>query len=326
MRALVIGTGSIGRRHMGSLAALVPGICFDVLREAGRSTSVEGLPGTARVCSSLEEALDRRPLLMVVASPSSMHLRPLLAAIDRGVPFYAEKPVVTSESDFHELQAALKRSAIPPPNIVGCNLRFLPSLQRLKALLTQDALGRIARASFEAGQWLPDWRPSQDYRNSYSARHALGGGVLFDLIHEIDAARWLLGDFSTVQAAAAHISSLEIETEDCATLLLSRPAGPLATVQLDYVSRRPVRRYTLVGERATAEWDLPGKKLTVSGPDGVHVEELPADAFDVPGTYPMAMRELLDAIEQERPTSQPLEEGLAALELVMRARVSAQLS
>lgn len=311
---------------MGSLSALAPGIRFDVLREAGRSPSADGFPGDVRVCTSLEEALDRRPLLMVVASPSSMHLRPLIAAIERGVPFYAEKPLVTSAQDLSQLQAALKRSTGQPPNIVGCNLRFLPSLQQLKALVVQGQLGRIVRASFEAGQWLPDWRPSQDYRDSYSARHALGGGVLFDLIHEIDSARWLLGDFSTVQAAAAHVSTLEIETEDCAALLLSRPAGPIATVQLDYVSRRPVRRYTLVGERATAEWDLPGKKLTVSDPDGVRVEDFLTDAFDVPGTYPTAMRELLDAIEQKRPTSQPLEEGLAALQLVMRARASAQLS
>ncbi|MBX3625486.1 MAG: Gfo/Idh/MocA family oxidoreductase [Rhizobacter sp.] len=326
MRALVIGTGSIGRRHMASLSSLVPQVRFDILREAGRSASVEGLPGEVSVSSTLDQALDKRPALMVVASPSSMHLRPLLAAIERGIPFYAEKPVVTTADDVVVLRLALARSPRVPPNIVGCNLRFLPSLQRLKSLVTRGELGRVVRAGFEAGQWLPDWRPQQDYRRSYSASRALGGGVLFDLIHEIDAARWLLGDFPVVQAAATRASGLEIETEDCATLLLSRSAGPLATVQLDYVSRRPVRRYMVVGDAASAEWDLPRKSLTLSGPEGVQALDLPADAFDVPRTYPAAMRELLDAVAQDRPTSQPLEEGLKALELVMRARASAHLS
>lgn len=311
---------------MASLSALVPQVRFDILREACRPASVEGLAGEVSVSTTLEEALDKRPSLMVVASPSSMHLRPLLAAIEHGIPFYAEKPVVTMADDVAALRQALARNPRVLPNLVGCNLRFLPSLQRLRLLVAKGELGRVVRAGFEAGQWLPDWRPQQDYRRSYSASRALGGGVLFDLIHEIDAARWLLGDFAGVQAVATRASGLEIETEDCATLLLSRPEGPIASVQLDYVSRRPVRRYTLVGDRATAEWDLPRKSLTVSYPDGVRALEFGADAFDVPRTYPAAMRELLEAIEQARPTSQPLEEGLAALELVMRARASAQLA
>ena len=86
---------------------------------------------------------------------------------------------------------------IIPQTQVGCNLRFLPSLQRLKDLIAQGVIGRIVRASFEAGQWLPDWRPRQDYRKSYSADPDSGGGVLFDLIHEIDAAYWILGDLTS---------------------------------------------------------------------------------------------------------------------------------
>ena len=319
MRVLVIGTGSIGRRHMASLRACEPGVSFDVLREPGRPHEAEGL-GEVTVSRSVEEAYAKRPSLVVVANPSAFHLRHLAAAIEHGVPFYAEKPVVSSLGDLDALRQLARHATHMPPNIVGCNLRFLPSLQRLKRLVDEGTLGRIVRAGFEAGQWLPDWRPSQDYRQSYSARADMGGGVLLDLIHEIDAACWLLGDFPQVHGLTSRAAALDIDSEACASLLLGRPGGPLVSVQLDYVSRRPVRRYVLVGDRGTAQWNLQERTLTVSRADGVEAIEFEDDAFDVAATYPAAMRELLDAIRTGRATSQPLEEGLRALDIVMRAR------
>lgn len=317
MRVLMIGTGSIGRRHMASLRKLVPDVTFDVLRE-GRPADVSALGDIGSVSTSLDQALDKCPALMVIANPSSMHLRYLVAAVERGIPFYAEKPVVSHAADLRALRERLDGCTLPT-NIVGCNLRFLPSLRRLRELVQAGALGRVVRASFEAGQWLADWRPTQDYRQSYSASRAMGGGVLLDLIHEIDAARWFLGDIDSVQAQLWQGSSLEIDTEDCAALLLRAASGPLACVQLDYVSRRPFRRYRIVGDLASAEWDLPARTLTLSGPDGVQAVPLDESAFDVGATYVEAMRNLLDAMERRVPSAQPLEEGLASLDIVMRA-------
>lgn len=318
MRVLMVGTGSIGRRHMASLRQLVPEVAFDILREAGRPVEVDALGASVGVSTSLDEALRKRPELMVIANPSSMHLRYLLAAIDSGIPFYAEKPVLTDAAELRLLQARIGAAALPP-NIVGCNLRFLPSLKRLRAMVQDGELGRVVRANFEAGQWLPDWRPTQDYRQSYSARRALGGGVMLDLIHEIDAARWLLGEFSSVQAQAWRGSSLDIETEDAASLLLRSCAGPVVGVQLDYVSRRPFRRYRVIGDQASAEWDLPTRRLTVSSAGEVIDLALADTAFDVGATYVQAMDNLLVAIRRGVPSAQPLHEGLASLQIVLQA-------
>jgi predicted dehydrogenase len=321
MRVLMIGTGSIGRRHMASLRQIDPSIEFDVLREPGRGTDLAGI-GPATLSRSIAEALDKRPGLMVVASPSAMHLRHVLAAIDSGTPFYIEKPVVVSADDLAVLEARVARGGLPT-NMVGCNLRHLPSLQTLREIVDGGRLGRIARADFEAGQWLPDWRPTQDYRQSYSASRAMGGGVVFDLIHEIDAALWLLGSFTRVEAVAGRTSRLEIDSDDCACVLLGRTGGPFATIRLDYVSRRPVRRYTLVGDEASVEWDLRAGTLTLSSADGVESIALGADAYDVALTYPAAMREMLSAVRAQRPTSQPIEQGLRAVAVALAAHHSA---
>lgn len=321
MRALIIGTGSIGCRHMSSLCSIDPSITIDVLREPGRGIHLASLGG-ATLSSSIEEALDKRPELMVVANPSALHIRHVLAAIDSCTPFYIEKPVVVAQQDLAHLEARVSRGNLPV-NMVGCNLRHLPSLQVLRSLVANGRLGRIVRADFEAGQWLPDWRPMQDYRASYSASRAMGGGVVFDLIHEIDAALWLLGGFTSIEALSGHTSRLEIDADDCACLLLGRTGGPFVTVRLDYVSRQPVRRYTLVGDAATATWDLRACTLTLATPEGIEVLESGPDAYDVARTYPAAMREMLAAIAERRPTSQPIEEGLRAVAVALAATKSA---
>lgn len=106
MRVLMIGSGSIGRRHMASLRRLVPNVQFDILRDVGRSQDTSGL-GEVSVVGSIDEGMSRKPQMMVVANPSSMHLKPLLAAIDRGVPFYAEKPIVSNLNDLATLKSRM---------------------------------------------------------------------------------------------------------------------------------------------------------------------------------------------------------------------------
>lgn len=318
MRVMMVGTGSIGRRHMASLRKLVPNVQFDVLREPGRSRNTSDL-GDVAVVASIDEGLARQPQMMVIANPSSMHLLPLLAAIDSDVPFYAEKPVVSNFDDLAMLQNRVVLGGLPP-NVVGCNLRFLPSLITFKALIDEGRLGNLVRADFEAGQWLPDWRPTQDYRLGYSANRSQGGGVLLDLIHEVDAALWLLGDFDHVSGYAIHASELEIDSDDCACILMARAGGPIASIRVDYVSRKPVRRYTLVGDRGTAIWDLRASTIMVNDEVGSQLIPLPTGAFDVSMTYLSAMQELLTAIQFNRPSTQPLEEGVRALTTVLRAK------
>jgi len=203
----------------------------------------------------------------------------------------------------------------------GCNLRFLPSLRRLQAEIVAGTIGTPVRASLQAGQWLPDWRPGRDYRQTYSAKSSEGGGVVLDLIHEIDAARWLFGDFEQVLALGGKRSRLEIDAEDVACILLGRRgAGPVVAIGLDYVARQRMRRYEVIGEEGTLTWDLAARRLSLATPEGDRVLADDAADFDVGATYLRAMQEFTAAVKQSRPTSPDLADGLAAAELAIRAR------
>lgn len=310
---LVAGTGSIGQRHIGNVRTLRPKARFAFLRrEARRDALSDELQ--AQVVGSTDAALELRPTLAIVATPSDQHaalLRPLMQA---GVPTYIEKPVVTSLADCESLQALALGPH--PPTQVGCVLRFLPSLRQLRQWLHERRLGRVVRASFEVGQWLPDWRPAQDYRRSYSAHAVQGGGVVFDLVHEIDLACWFFGPCTLQGAWGGHRSSLSIRSEDVAHLALEGAARELVGVQLDYVSRVPVRRIHIVGDEASATWDLPRKSLELHAPGGgTRITE----GFDTAAAYVDAMRELVDAAAHGTPTSLPLADGLPATAIAIRA-------
>lgn len=309
MRALIVGMGSIGRRHADNLRALRPDATLEVVRRP----------------DMLPAALKNKPAAALLCAPSATRLDYLLPLLEQGVPCYVEKPLVATPGDARELAAFLAGREPSPLIAVGCNLRMLPSLRRLRALIAEGEIGTVVRASLEAGQWLPDWRPGRDYRASYSARRAGGGGVILDLIHEIDMARWLFGEFDRVLAAAGKFSSLEIDSEDTACLVLARSTAPVVSISLDYVSRRRVRRYEVVGEKGTLVWDLDRASLERIDAQGARTIEAAPEAFDVSRTYVAALREFLDCIAHGEAPSCGVQDGLRSAELALQAKRDAAL-
>lgn len=322
MKMVVAGTGSIGQRHIQNLRELRPDCTFVFLRADGRE-DVLSIELSAPVVSNLEQAMAYTPDALLLATPSNLHAQLLIPAIEAGLPMYVEKPVVTLADEVAAVCHAIAEQGYTAPTLVGCNLRFLPSLQKLHELVEGGAIGRVVRGWFEAGQWLPEWRPGQDHRQSYSADPSRGGGVVLDLVHEIDAARWLLGDMAEVQAFLANADVLEINSESVATVIMRSNEGTLISLALDYIARQPLRRYQLVGEQGTLIWDLSGRSLLLETPQGREAIDCGALGFDVDATYSSAMAEFLAALEERRPSSLPLEEGLNSTELAIRIKEQA---
>ena len=331
LHSLIIGTGAIGQRHLRHLAELAPGGRYTFLRRdpSPRAVDADYAP---TIVTDLDAAVALRPDLAIVASPSARHIDVLPKLIAANIPLYVEKPIVITVQDVDVITAALAAADPDVPRLAGFNFRYLPSLEALHGLITRGALGRIVRAHLSAGQWLPDWRPGTDYRTVYSARPELGGGVLFDLIHELDLCRWWFGAPHRIHAMTGSLSSLNLEVEDCCTALLGFERGPLVSVGLDYVARQRLRRYEVVGDEGTAIWDLAAQRLHVERPGGVTEVIAGPEGFDVAATYPTALSELLAAIDARRkgqalPRSltprQDLRDGLASSRLAIELKETA---
>ena len=256
MRFLVVGCGSIGRRHLTNLVQMGAGqvlACDANPATLDAVTSGLGIPGF----SDFKEALDQGPDVVMVCTPTHLHMPPALAALEAGAHLFIEKPLSSSlEGTDRLLKLAQQKQRTV---LVGCNMRFHPGVAHLKRELDAGAIGEplLFRAHFS--HYLPNWRPGQDYRQTYSARRDQGGGIVMEGVHEIDYLRWLGGEIAEVKASRALLSDLEIETEDSALLLLRLAAGRLAEVHLDYLRPFKSRGCEVVGTDGILTWLSDGK-------------------------------------------------------------------
>ena len=324
---LLIGLGSIGRRHLTNLAARFPQARFTVLRHAYAPDPLCDWLG-ARIITRLDQVIAEEVDLAVLASPSANHIDTLPALIARGWHLLVEKPVVTSAADCDRIAQALA-TAPPAVRAAGFNFRYLPSLQRIRRQIHAGDLGQVVRAAFVAGLWLPDWRPAQDWRAGYSADAARGGGVELDLVHEIDVARWFFGDLTLEFALGGRLSALQMAANDVSTMVFSGTGGgtggstgraPLVQVALDYVARKRLRHYEIVGDRAGLLWDVDGRLEKIT-PDGRRTLLSEPAGFDVGQTYIDMIDHLAAAIGGDwQDPLQSLEDGLASTRLAIAAR------
>lgn len=254
---LVLGCGSIGRRHAGNLKSLGRRVvAYDP--DAGRRAWMARELGVETV-ASVAEGLALRPAAAWVCTPPAAHRSGAAAALSARVPVFVEKPLAHTLSDGRALASAARRV----PAAVGYQMRWHPALRWIKRHLDSGAWGRLLFLRAEFGQYLPDWRPWQDFRRSYTARKALGGGILLDASHELDLVRWLGGEARSVSCLAKRLS-LPVDVEDTAALLLELRSGALAEVHLDMVQRGLRRGGVLACEKATVSFDLPASTVTVT--------------------------------------------------------------
>ncbi|MDQ3810480.1 MAG: Gfo/Idh/MocA family oxidoreductase [Chloroflexota bacterium] len=251
MRALVVGLGSIGRRHARNWVGLGLGELM-VCRQAGRPLP-QPLGFCAREFTDLAAALAHGPDVVLVTNPTSLHVATARQAIEAGAHVLVEKPLGHELAGVAELIAAADQSQRLLQ--VGYNLRFHPGLARLRELLHQGAVGEPLSVRAQAGEYLPDWHPWEDYRVSYAARRDQGGGAVLTLSHELDAVYWLFGAPTRVTAMTGRVGPLELDTEDVAEIILGYPRGMLASVHVDYL-RRPKQRYLeVIGEQGVLRWE-----------------------------------------------------------------------
>ena len=254
-RVLIVGLGSIGKRHLRLARELLPDADIRVLRHQ----ECISIPEHANGCfSSLKQALDFAPQLAVIASPSTFHMSVALPLAQAGVHLLVEKPLSASLDGVQQLLDACHehRAAL----LTGYNLRFLPSLQRFRDLLIENVIGRVLTVRCEIGQYLPSWRPDYDYRQSVSARRELGGGALLELSHELDYLHWIFGEVDWVKATLSQQSNLDIDVEDTAHLILgfvpkANGLQLLASVNMDFIRHDTMRLCTAIGESGSLRWN-----------------------------------------------------------------------
>ncbi len=253
MKALVIGSGSIARRHLANFRQFEEVRQIGVMTASGRPLNPEETEAD-QVLADLEAAVQWQPDVVVVASPAPWHMRQTEAFLSTGARVLIEKPLAAEWADGAAHLDLLKANA--DAIVIGYNLRHLPSAQFVKQYLETQPADAILSIHVDVGQYLPDWRPQSDYRSQVSSQKALGGGALLELSHELDYLFWLGGPFNGVYCQARQTGRLDIDVEDTVDALFDRKWGPSATAHLDFLQRRRSRSCKVVMAHGTLIWNL----------------------------------------------------------------------
>ncbi|HUQ68231.1 MAG TPA: Gfo/Idh/MocA family oxidoreductase [Planctomycetaceae bacterium] len=251
MKVLVAGLGSIGRRHLANVRRVMPQAEIVALSSRGRA--VNGFDDADCVVTSLAEALNYGVDAAIVATPATMHVPICTELLQAGADVLVEKPLSHAWDGVRELTRLVHRTE--RILMVGYTLRFHPLVQLLKNEIAAGTIGRVLSARFEVGQYLPDWRPQIDFRESVTARPDLGGGALLELSHEIDYAQWILGPIANVQGHLSRQADWNLAIDDCVEMVAEFERGPVGTIHLDLLQRVAQRSCRVIGAEGTLEWD-----------------------------------------------------------------------
>lgn len=303
MKILVIGLGSIGQKHIKALRSILPQVEIYALRSNREAVNQPGMTNLYDLTEIDSLTID----FAIIANPTSEHKKTISRLIKYRFPLFIEKPVYSSLTIEAEVNAAISNRIL---TYVACNLRFLNCIKFIKKKLAQIQNKKLNEVNVYCGSYLPDWRPNTDFRKTYSAIAELGGGVHFDLIHELDYLYWLFGIPKKVIRNFRSQSSLSISAFDYANYLLDYEDF-CASIVLNYYRKDPKRSFELVFNDETWSVDLLKNQITCNDNIIFSSEQRIAD------TYQIQMEYFINCIREKVPTFNSITDAYCVLKICL---------
>ncbi len=279
MRVLVIGSGSIGRRHHENLLTLGASPTLLSWREAGLDGALAALDVADAV---------------VIATATDIRVPLVKAAAARNLPIYVEKPLAFRPAEVEEI--ATLAAPVAHRSMLGLMLRYHPAVRALAGANLSDVFQFALTIGHDVTQWRQNWRFSE----SYAAR-ADGGGVLLDLCHELDLAQCLFPGLQVTRVQS--VGHPAFPGVDFASRVSLQSHGLAGDVSMDYLTPHLHRRTTLRGHQRMHDFDFAAQSYTIIEPTGRHQLDLPLERNAM---FLDAMRDFLALASGAKTSGNPL--------------------
>lgn len=307
MNILIIGLGSIAKKHINAIQLVKPQAQIFALRSSSSLKDSEVYQNVQNIYSLQE--LSVKPDFVLIANPTQMHCEAINQSLRFSCPIFIEKPVLDSLIHSETIRRKIKDTGVI--TYVACNLRFHPALVFFRKYLSETS-PRINEVNIYCGSYLPDWRAGRNFRKIYSANSKMGGGVHLDLIHEIDYCIWLFGKPLSVNTLQRSASSLGIDAVDYAQFSLIYP-NFVANVILNYYRKDTKREIEMITNEDTITVDLL-KNMIMSKCSGAVLFGQP---FDMSETYLKQMEYFIGHVEKKEQPMNDFSEGLGVLKIAL---------
>lgn len=305
MKILIVGLGSIARKHIEALQSLNIKATIYALRSKLNSLIEKGIENIYDV-----EDIDFSFDFVIISNPTHLHFQVIEKFAKLDIPLFIEKPVVHNLKNVEKLIDLVENRKVV--TYVACNLRFHPCIEFLKKKLDSENL-KINEVNVYCGSYLPYWRPNVDFRKIYSANASMGGGVHLDLFHELDYVCWLLGTPNKSNSILRSVSSLNIDAIDYANFILEYD-NFTANVVLNYYRRTSKRIIELVCDNEILEVDLINSQIYNDAKEII----FKASNFEIKNTYAYQLNYFINCLKQNVTPMNSLKESVEILQIILK--------
>jgi len=248
LKLLFFGLGSIGKKH---ISIIKDNFDFEIF--AYRTNKGQEKNGfKINEFYNLDEAFSIKPDIAFITNPTHLHIETSLECVKRNIDLFIEKPISNSLGKTDELDKKIKKRKLF--SYIAYNMRFHPVISNLLKMLENKEKPIYFRAV--CCSYLPNWRPSQNYSKSYSAKKEFGGGVILDLSHEFDYIDWIFGGIKKIDGFYGKVSDLKINSEDILNAQILCKSGIKGDLHLDYFSHKSERKIQIYYKNEYIEGDM----------------------------------------------------------------------
>lgn len=304
MNILIVGLGSIARKHIEAIQFLNYNVTIYALRSTNNVVNEEGIINVFNI-DNLDITFD----FAIISNPTHLHFEYIQILAEKNIPLFIEKPAVHSLDNCADLISLIEAKNLI--TYVACNLRFHPCILFINEYIKTVPV-RINEVNVYCGSYLPDWRPGKDFRKIYSANENMGGGVHLDLFHELDYTTWIFGYPLKSNSIKRRVSSLAINAIDYANYCLEYN-NFTASIVLNYYRKKVKRTIEIVLDNQIINVDLVNNLVSDEN-DQVLFQ---SSNFEMKNTYINQMKYFINCVKQNGKPMNSLKESIEVLKIVL---------
>lgn len=313
LKILIIGYGSIGKKHHECLIKNFKEYEVKIFSKKNIKKS--------EFIKDIDKALAYKPNISLICNPASYHISTAIKFAKIGSHLFIEKPIDINLQKIKILKNYIKKNNLKVQ--IGYNLRYLESLNFFKKIIFEKKYGKPIFFESQVGQNLRQWRNlDQDLSKSISLNSSLGGGVIFELSHEIDYLRWIFGEFNNVNSFSAKLFFRKSDVEDFCTVNFAkcknRNISITGSLSLDMIRTVPIRICKVITDKGFILWD--GLRNTIEISSGKDIDKIKFKNDSIKSTYIKQFKDFFNSIQNNIETSYNLEEAIKTYNLIRQIR------
>ena len=319
IKVLVIGYGSIGKRHVKNLLNF-PDIQVVICTKRRDLREIKSK--NVIVHRNLEKCLKEKPIVGFVTNETSTHIHTATILAQNGIDIFLEKPLSDSMKGVEKLLKIVKKKELITQ--MGCNFRFYPPIAKIKKMIDGKKIGRIISVQVENGSYLPDWHPSEDYSKGYAAKKKLGGGIILTQIHEIDYLYWFFGEISQIFSISGKFSDLKINVEDISVSIFKFKNNIVGELHLDFLQRPQFKRCKIRGTKGIIEWESENNDVKIFMNRAKKWQKIPiknnyklSSKNRINIMYVKELEHFIKCVKNRTKTINPITEGIETLKIAL---------